>query len=153
MSILLTPSNDGRTHINVYSKGRTALGRWLSNFAYSPFEHPSDGPFHSVEGYWYWLSCKGHPERDDLRKLSGFAAKKRGRELHGVDWPDDPEFRNRIKTAIMLKMATRPDMVAKLKATNLPLTHYYVLPRSQIYEVNGSEWILDILNSFRASTV
>jgi len=25
---------DGETHINIYSKGKTEIGRWLSNFSY-----------------------------------------------------------------------------------------------------------------------
>lgn len=38
-----TPDNDGITHINLYSKSRTVLGRQLSNFAHSPFKHPKYG--------------------------------------------------------------------------------------------------------------
>lgn len=29
----INPDEDGRTHINIYSKGGTELGRLLSNFA------------------------------------------------------------------------------------------------------------------------
>ena len=48
------PEDDGRTHVNVYSRGRTSLGRDLSNFAHLPFE--LDGlAFASVEGFWFWL--------------------------------------------------------------------------------------------------
>ena len=44
---------DGMTHINVYSKGKTEIGRWLSNFAYSPIDLGNEGYFSSIEGYWY----------------------------------------------------------------------------------------------------
>lgn len=37
-----SPIDDGVTHINVYSKGRTKLGRDLSNFAAIGIIHPSD---------------------------------------------------------------------------------------------------------------
>ena len=64
---IFTPSTDGIDHINIYSKGKTSLGRWLSNFAKSPIE-TEDGHFDSIEGYWYWywLSSKD----DTLRALS-----------------------------------------------------------------------------------
>jgi hypothetical protein len=52
----IKPSEDGVTHINVYSRGNTELGRLLSNFAHTPFSHPEFGEFASVEGFWYWLS-------------------------------------------------------------------------------------------------
>lgn len=33
------PEMDGIDHINVYSKGKTELGKLLSNFARTPFEN------------------------------------------------------------------------------------------------------------------
>ena len=40
---------DGVHHINVYSKSKTEIGRWLSNFSYSPIQ-TKDGDFESIEG-------------------------------------------------------------------------------------------------------
>jgi len=34
---MINPEEDGITHINIYSKGKTDLGRMLSNFAKLPF--------------------------------------------------------------------------------------------------------------------
>lgn len=33
---MINPLEDGITHINVYSKGATELGRLLTNFAHTP---------------------------------------------------------------------------------------------------------------------
>lgn len=44
-----TATTDGIDHINIYSKGKTTLGRMLSNFACTPFTHPEDGKFASIE--------------------------------------------------------------------------------------------------------
>jgi hypothetical protein len=33
---------DGTTHINIYSKGKTELGRFLTNFAYIGIGYPID---------------------------------------------------------------------------------------------------------------
>lgn len=57
-SVKYDPKMDGVTHINIYSKGKTQLGRVASNFAYFPFEIPNDGRFSSVEGYWHWLGLE-----------------------------------------------------------------------------------------------
>jgi len=46
---------DGVTHVNIYSKAKTELGRWLSNFAYAPIRITGHGRFASIEAYWYWL--------------------------------------------------------------------------------------------------
>lgn len=106
---MIDHNKDGIDHINIYSKGRTALGRFLSNFAQAEIE-TEDGEFASIEGYWYWLLC--HPgtnpdckecdgegvtaldtgpqtyfgpcnvcSRDTLRTLFGNDAKKFGRAL------------------------------------------------------------------------
>lgn len=76
---MLKPDEDGVTHINIYSKGKTEIGRWASNFQYAPIVI-DDGHFDSVEGYFYWLGTRNA----QLRFLSGFAAKKLGRESPDV---------------------------------------------------------------------
>lgn len=106
---MLDPTKDGIDHINVYSKGKTALGRFLSNFAETDLE-TKDGHFASVEAYWYWLTCPPFPDSkchecdgtgviavgqgqqtdfgpcdicnsDSLRSLYGVEAKNRGRDM------------------------------------------------------------------------
>lgn len=68
-------TDDGITHINVYSKGKTELGRLLSNFSHTPF-YGNDILFNSVEGWWQWFTTG--KEYDYLKYLYGFKAKKRG---------------------------------------------------------------------------
>ena len=130
------PSMDGVTHVNVYSKGKTSLGRWLSNFTHEPIE-TEDGPFNSIEGYWYWLGCR----HDRLRVLSGFAAKQFGRECEKAVVLGPLEFRAKVCRAIRVKALQRPDMLAELRANQLPLAHYYVFNNK--VKPAGGEWILD----------
>ena len=52
--MIINPDNDGIDHINTYSKGKTELGKLLTNFAHTPFVHPKYGEFQSVEGFWYF---------------------------------------------------------------------------------------------------
>jgi hypothetical protein len=81
--------------------------------------------------------------------LSGWGAKKLGKELPKQFELPDEEFQEKIRKAICLKAAARPDMLADLKASDLPLKHYYVYggkPKDA-----GYSWILDIWEEVRKS--
>ena len=110
---------DGETHINVYSQGNTAIGKWLSNFAHAPITL-DEGVFCTIEGYWYYLLTKD----ERFKLLNGFFSKKLGKELNKVKVIDD-EFKNKIKKAIDIKLKTYVDKSKQLAETTLPLCHYY----------------------------
>jgi hypothetical protein len=141
-----SPANDGIDHVNVYSKGRTELGRFLSNFAHTPVV-TEDGPFASIEGYWYWLGCS-HPNKDFLRTRHGFAAKAAGRDLGGRDWNDSETFKRKIKSAILIKLWNNKKFSDQLVNNTLVLTHYYVYG-GRVINVPEAEWILDAIRSFK----
>lgn len=129
--------NDGIDHINIYSKGQTKLGRYLSNFTREPFEC-EDGKFYSIEGYWYWLGCRN----DKLRYLSGYWAKKFGREVGAKDWLETEEFKDKIRKAMEIKIEINEFFHNEFKESNLPFTHYYMFG-TKIIEVPEAQWILD----------
>lgn len=142
---LLKPSNDGRTHLNIYSKAQTELGRFLSNFTKCSIV-TEDGPFMSIEGYWYWLSCK----HDVLRTTYGHSAKAIGRACGGQDWVDDDEFKRKICAAIEFKLMLpeawrlcneNPDLLL------LPFVHYYVYGKKTIQPKEG-KWVIEKIKSF-----
>lgn len=137
------PLKDGIDHINIYSKGKTVIGRKLTNFAKHPFTC-EDGDFKSIEGYWYWLSCKD----DRLRKLSGFEAKKLGRELRAADWVKDEWFKEKILKAIQIKL---DDLRSELKGITLPFAHYYVYgygDKAKVNEPEDGKWIIDFIQNY-----
>lgn len=140
---MIRPSEDGITHVNIYSKGQTDLGRFLSNFAYAPIEI-EDGHFDSMEGYWYWLSSKD----DALRYKSGWDAKRYGRSIEAKDWMDGDEFKNKIRHAIRVKLETYPDRLDELRQLRLPLMHYYVYG-GKAKNAPQAWWIVDYLESFK----
>lgn len=131
------PDGDGVTHINVYSKGKTELGRLLSNFAHTPFEHYKHGHFSSIEAYWYWLSTG--MTHDELRGLYGFDAKKLGLALRtaagDVERPLVKDFNAMIKQAILIKIESTPKLRELLHYSELPLTHYYVWGKGEDYKI------------------
>lgn len=143
---LYDPTQDGITHINIYSKGKTVIGRYLSNFAKFPFEHPVHGKFLSVEGLWYWLlTPEDNNQRDKLRLTYGYSAKKLGRELsNGADWGESEEFKNSIYEALELKAASCEELTKDL--TGLPFVHYYTFG-SKIVVPDRGQWVIDFWNS------
>lgn len=115
------PLLDGVTHINVYSRGQTALGRDLSNFATTPITLPNHGAFRCLEGYWHWLStgcC-----HDAFRTVNGYHAKQLKKQHEKV--PID-NFEAQFCAAIAAKLDQHPEITHQLCMCNLPLLHYYV---------------------------
>ena len=137
---MLNYKTDGIDHINIYSKGATELGRYLSNFTKEVFIC-DDGEFASIEGYWYWLNCN-HPKKDRLKFLYGYLAKKVGRELGCKDWNDSEEFKIKIKTAMEIKLFSNTKMFKEFKKSKLPFTHYYVY-NGKVMEVPENSWVLE----------
>lgn len=115
---------DNITHLNIYSRGVSRVGRLLSHFTYSPFVHPQYGPFNSMEGFWYYLKaadgCRG---LDQMRVLSGRDAKRQGKML-------PIQRRARFKAAIIEanfhKVMQNAELKALLLESTLPFDHYYL---------------------------
>ncbi len=141
----MNPKEDGVTHLNVYSKALTELGRFLSNFTPAPFIHPEDGKFKSVEGYWYWLSCKD----ENLRNLYGYTAKAYGRTMGGKDWVDDDEFKRKIRLAIKAKINAYPEYKEEFMKNKLPFVHYYVYGEDYVVEPKEGAWIMKALEELK----
>lgn len=149
------PEEDGKTHINVYSKGKTELGRLLSNFGHTPFDHPEYGHFSSIEGFWYWLSTGKKTE--DLRFLFGYKAKQAGLlirqqvEKYG-EFKEIDNFKAEIKKAMILKVEQNARLCQLLRNSSLPLTHYYVWGNEDNYRISyprSYAWIHEYLIDIR----
>lgn len=136
------PEKDGVNHINVYSRGKTELGRLLTNFAETPFKHPEHGWFRTVEGFWYWL--KTGKQYDQLRDVLGWEAKMLGKK-----WPsvETENFDNQIKAALRAKLIQHPHILRMLIDNELPLAHYYVMQGS--VKQAGHEWINEYFTEVR----
>ncbi len=139
---MFDPAEDGITHINIYSKSQSDLGRLLSNFAFTPFKHPRHGKFNSIEGYWFWLQSKPSFQRESLRILTGAPAKSLGQKLLAEYKQGDPEFRSDIAEAISCKTYQHYKIYKALKETALPFTHYYVYGNRKVDA--GFTWLVDL---------
>lgn len=134
-----------KDHINIYSKSKTRLGRELSNFERSPFVLEDDGWFASVEAYWFWIGTR----EEGLRKLSGFAAKKRGSELERKFQIDEELFKLKIKTAIREKLLQNRGILERFLASELPFDHYY-LYGDKVVRQSQHAWLVDAVEGLRS---
>lgn len=143
------PNEDGDKHLNIYSRGKTHLGRWLSNFTHSPFTHPEYGKFESMEGFWYWASTGMN--HHNLKSVWGFKAKQVGREYPKVK---NDKFRGMIKSALRCKLTQHPDELERFLGNKLPLEHYYYYGNIQnqntkIIVPPSGKMLIDILNELK----
>jgi len=130
-------------HINVYSKSESKLGRMLSNF-YRCDVHTKHGKFKSVEGYWYYLQSGYEP----LRNLSGYEAKKVGREVREGQFFSEKEFQDYILLAIAKKILYNKEIYNEFIKSELPFEHYYIFNGKRVYP-EGNGWIVEFLTFFR----
>jgi len=145
----LNPKFDGATHVNIYSKGSTWLGRELSNFTKCTLELP-EGTFSSIEGYWFWLGT----EDDRLKSLYGYEAKKLGSSLQQIYYLEDEDFKDRIKRAIDIKLDNNQELKQLLIKCPLPLEHYYYygsIDSSPKVIDAGFKWLLEHFESYRVN--
>lgn len=149
---IIVPEEDGVTHINIYSKGATALGKMLSNFYKFPIV-TQDGKFMSVEGYWYWLNLSEcEPRREEFRKLYGYNAKKLGQEIlkrtptEERRWEEN--FEEKILLAIWYKFRRNAHLITP-ELKHLPMEHYYNYGGKVVDCYKRYPWMIDGITKMR----
>ena len=123
---MFEPKNDGIDHINIYSKGKTELGRLLTNLAPVSFIHTEYGYFECMEAFWHWyLTGMKH---DEIKRLNGFQAKKQGQKFRN-DREDvgglTGNQKKELLFAIQCKLNQNIYILTLMKNSELPFAHYY----------------------------
>lgn len=144
---MIDPKLDGVEHINIYSKGKTELGRLLTNFAHTPFVHSEYGHFESVEGFWYWL--RNGKQHEELRTMYGFKAKEYGKQFESIGCAT---FQEDVKEAIRCKLRQNRNILKMLVNSSLPLEHYYWyghIENPKVYNLPQYKWITEEIERIR----
>lgn len=136
-SPMINPDEDGKTHVNVYSRGATSLGRALSNLSECNIEHPYFGHFRTLEGLWFYMKT-GFRE-DSFRIIKGVAARELGKKLPTAHYP---LFSKMFKLGMLEKLEKNPALQRDLLNNELPLAHYY-LYGTKIMMQDRHQWQLD----------
>lgn len=159
--------DDGVTHINVYSRAETELGRWLSNFTAGEVVSEVGGKFASMEALYHYLKIfrtytlnRMNVHQDVVEKLeelktkSGREAQVLGRDIkqlvrkkgvYTYEVPDE-EFERIFTNALVHKLKSNEEMLEKLKdevSDGKPLLHYYVLGKNTLIHKKHFDWLPD----------
>ena len=141
------PREDGITHINIYSKGHTMLGRVLSNWTPCTIK-TSIGDFKSIEGLIFYMGC--FDER--LRKLVGYEASKLGKELdRGIRLPDDVFKRLIVEGMISKINHINKELRNEFFLTKLPFTHYYAYD-NKVVDIPKWQWQVEAWGKLKDGT-
>jgi hypothetical protein len=133
----INPEEDGKTHINVYSRGATSLGRALSNLSECNIEHPYFGHFRTLEGLWFYM--KTGFKDNNFRIIKGVAARELGKKLPTAHYA---LFSKMFKLGMLEKLEKNPALQRDLLANELPLAHYYLYGK-KIMMQDRHQWQLD----------
>lgn len=141
------PSDDGVKHINVYTRGRTALGRNLSNFQECNIEHPHFGHFRTLEGLWYFLKtgCKD----EMLRVMNGHDSRRHGAKLPAVHYP---LFNKMFKLGMVEKLDKNLQLQRDLVQNELPLVNYSNY-QGRVIVTPRMEWQLEFWQTLRQTLI
>lgn len=145
--------DDGITHINVYSKGKTELGRLLSNFANTPVII-GDNHFASVESWWYWTKMNNFNslfkiprfskyQVDSIKSKIGVEAKMYYRNIIGGDDRQFNPTKEQLKEVYLLKLEQNPKVKEMLLENKLPFAHYYIMKDKRV-DADISLWTVDL---------
>lgn len=138
----ISPKTDGIDHINIYSRGKTKLGKYLSNFYEDNFVC-DDGKFKTIEGYWFWLQCDNKNLVETLRTTSGFTSKILGTKYRTRHWSEISDFKSKIILAMENKVAQNIYIANEMIKSTLPFTHYYYITDDEmLYLGETYDWII-----------
>lgn len=150
---MFVPLNDGVDHINIYTKGKTILGKRLTNLSDDPVTVGVYGTFQCLEGFWYYyLTGCIYPE---LKTMNGFQAKKFGKGIRDDRIDKDGltnDQKEVLKEAIRSKLRQNKDLLRLLIQSDLPLAHYYFYGKEdnpKVHYLSQYDWIVEEIERIR----
>lgn len=151
----MTPDTDGIDHINIYTKGKTELGRSLTNLSPYPLIH--DGVrFHSMEAFWYYhkLRMLGLTYLH-FSTMKGFEAKKAGAKIKENLSPEQfEEFKALMIDGMKCRLRQNRQLLQLLVDSDLPFKHYYGYGSTaagwKIVELTRHDWQCELYEEIRS---
>lgn len=168
---IIHPKGDGIDHLNIYSRSKVELGRWLSNFSETNTS-AGHGTFRTLEGYYHYLkivlsvidddanplSQKAYDDINqylvDIKSADGVTAKKLGSTMRTICEANEvpvmrkptAEMEEWFTEAVERKLKDNQVMLGRLRdiiEDGVPLTHYYDYGDSIIYKPHF-KWLVDV---------
>lgn len=112
---------DGEDHINIWERGATDIGRFLTHNSNFHFTHNLFGRFANMECFWHYIQSD---ERDDrVRTLTGQQLKNFAKKMTQIRVQN---FRAIIMDSNYQRIMKYPAVVQSMRDTTLPFDCYYV---------------------------
>ncbi len=159
----LIPNNDGVDHINVFTKGKTKLGRNLTNISNLSIDMGVLGTFASMEALWFYgrIKMQGlmtHGIKEEIRVMRGWDAKRAMSDFPFKDISEvltvdaEDTFKELIKSGLRKKLEQHHWLRKELKRSTLPLAHYYYYGKGDKVVVRdaGHKWVITYLEELRS---
>ena len=144
-------SQDGENHINISSRGRTFLGRFLSHNKRCYLSLP-EGVFQSVGGYWYYLTTREKDPR--LFEVNGWETELLATQLSPLPKKQQlpaAELQAKIKKALDQKLKWSEYWQEEFTESSLPFLHYHLDAEGNVVDESRKyRWLLNHLEARRA---
>lgn len=158
---------DGINHINIYSKSKSKLGRYLSHFSEFGFDIANDH-FKTLEGYFYFVLLKYYFKKFNYKvpkKVKEFLMTSKGVEIkktmqdffkiNKIQNKDlnkiksSKEFQNEILKGIEARLLQNKILIEELQKNSLPFEHYYVFGDKIIDKKDEFQYIINFYENFK----
>lgn len=150
---MLRSPDDGVNLINIYSKGKTSLGRRLTNMHHFTFRYDNI-EFISVEQAWHFYKFCGHPEiaNQILQFKNSFECLKFARankQEDSAEYVQTPIFQELMKDVIRTRIECDIELQNMLRNSWLPFEHYYVYGDKIQDQRDKYGWLIEIFEDYR----
>lgn len=145
----INPKLDGVEHINIWAKGATWLGKFLSHRTLCELNLP-EGRFLCVSAYWYHLTCK---EDSRLSHVNGWETELLAAQLTALPKKQQlpaAELQAKIKKALDAKIKWSDYWQEEFTESELPFLHYYLDAEGNVVDESRKyRWLLNHLEARR----
>ena len=146
---MIDPTLDGKTHINVWAKGATFLGKFLSHRTLCELNMPS-GRFLCIAAYWYHLTCK---EDSRLSHCYDWETELLATQLTALPKKQQlpaAELQAKIKKALDQKIKWSEYWQEEFTESTLPFLHYHLDADGNVVDESRKyRWLLNHLEARR----
>ena len=145
----INPKLDGVEHINIWAKGATWLGKFLSHRTLCELNLP-EGRFLCVSAYWYHLTCK---EDSRLNRVHDWETELLATQLSPLPRKQQlpaAELQAKIKKALDAKIKWSDYWQEEFTESELPFLHYYLDAEGNVVDESRKyRWLLNHLEARR----
>ena len=143
-------SQDGENHINISSKSKCFLGRFLSHNKRCYLSLP-EGVFQSVGGYWYYLTTREKDPR--LFEVNDWETELLATQLTALPKKQQlpaAELQAKIKKALDQKIKWSEYWQEEFTESTLPFLHYHLDADGNVVDESRKyRWLLNHLEARR----